>query len=115
VLLRRYDTAEFRRALMQSDTEIANVLTQKDWGGALGPMSLIPDIKRTAPSWADGTRAEADAVIWRTGFKAALTHLAPLGVSAMRPASSSGSCGPSTTLRWLPSDLSAKRRTRRRR
>jgi len=28
--------------------------------------------------WADGTRVEADAIIWCTGFRPALSHLAPL-------------------------------------
>ncbi len=28
--------------------------------------------------WADGTHANADTVIWCTGFRPALTHLAPL-------------------------------------
>ncbi|WP_377082967.1 hypothetical protein [Roseomonas sp. SXEYE001] len=30
--------------------------------------------------WADGTRTPVDAVIWCTGFRPALEHLAPLGV-----------------------------------
>ena len=30
--------------------------------------------------WADGTRRPVDAVIWCTGFRPALDHLAPLGV-----------------------------------
>lgn len=30
--------------------------------------------------WADGTRSTVDAVIWCTGFRPALSHLAPLGV-----------------------------------
>lgn len=34
----------------------------------------------TGAAWADGTRAQFDAVIWCTGFKPALQHLQPLGV-----------------------------------
>jgi putative flavoprotein involved in K+ transport len=34
--------------------------------------------------WADGTTAEADAVIWCTGFRPALSHLAPLGLRGPR-------------------------------
>ncbi|MFJ4916263.1 ArsO family NAD(P)H-dependent flavin-containing monooxygenase [Streptomyces sp. NPDC088726] len=34
--------------------------------------------------WADGTRAAADAVIWCTGFRPALSHLAPLGLRGSR-------------------------------
>ncbi|MDZ4369091.1 MAG: FAD:protein FMN transferase, partial [Afipia sp.] len=30
--------------------------------------------------WADGTRSTVDAAIWCTGFRPALSHLAPLGV-----------------------------------
>ena len=30
--------------------------------------------------WADGASAEVDAVIWCTGFRPSLAHLAPLGV-----------------------------------
>jgi putative flavoprotein involved in K+ transport len=32
------------------------------------------------PVWPDGTTTHADAVIWCTGFRPALTHLAPLGL-----------------------------------
>jgi hypothetical protein len=31
-------------------------------------------------SWADGTTMDVDAVIWCTGFRPALSHLAPLGI-----------------------------------
>lgn len=34
--------------------------------------------------WADGTRADVDAVIWCTGFRPALSHLAPLGLRGPR-------------------------------
>ncbi|MFF3346635.1 ArsO family NAD(P)H-dependent flavin-containing monooxygenase [Streptomyces sp. NPDC002779] len=34
--------------------------------------------------WADGTRAEADAIIWCTGFRPALSHLAPLHLRGRR-------------------------------
>lgn len=48
---------------------------------------------RTAPhrrvpppgvEWADGTRAEADTIIWCTGFRPALSHLASLGLRGPR-------------------------------
>ncbi|MFF0131710.1 NAD(P)-binding domain-containing protein [Streptomyces mirabilis] len=35
--------------------------------------------------WADGTRAETDTIIWCTGFRPALLHLAPLGLRGPRP------------------------------
>ncbi|MFF1306543.1 ArsO family NAD(P)H-dependent flavin-containing monooxygenase [Streptomyces sp. NPDC058307] len=34
--------------------------------------------------WADGTSAETDAIIWCTGFRPALSHLAPLGLRGPR-------------------------------
>jgi putative flavoprotein involved in K+ transport len=34
--------------------------------------------------WADGTHAEADAIIWCTGFRPALSHLAPLRLRGRR-------------------------------
>lgn len=34
--------------------------------------------------WADGWRADADAVIWCIGFRPVLSHLAPLGLRASR-------------------------------
>jgi putative flavoprotein involved in K+ transport len=34
--------------------------------------------------WADGIRAEADAIIWCTGFRPALSHLAPLHLRGCR-------------------------------
>lgn len=34
--------------------------------------------------WADGSRSGADAVVWCTGFRPALAHLAPLGLRGPR-------------------------------
>ncbi|XDO63924.1 hypothetical protein HEP84_55890 [Streptomyces sp. RLB1-33] len=34
--------------------------------------------------WADGTRAEADTIVWCTGFRPALSHLAPLKLRETR-------------------------------
>lgn len=34
--------------------------------------------------WSDGTSAQADAVIWCTGFRPALSHLASLGLRGTR-------------------------------
>ncbi|MDR3084009.1 MAG: pyridine nucleotide-disulfide oxidoreductase, partial [Streptomyces sp.] len=47
-----------------------------------GPMftRLIPG----GVEWADGTRAEADVIIWCTGFRPALSHLAPLQLRGRR-------------------------------
>ena len=35
---------------------------------------------RTGAAWADGTEEEADVVLWCTGFRPDLAHLAPLGL-----------------------------------
>jgi putative flavoprotein involved in K+ transport len=41
-------------------------------------------LDRDGVLWADGTRALADAVIWCTGFRPALSHLSPLGLRGPR-------------------------------
>ncbi|MCL7425388.1 ArsO family NAD(P)H-dependent flavin-containing monooxygenase [Streptomyces sp. YS415] len=41
---------------------------------------LVPD----GVDWVDGTRAEVDAIIWCTGFRPALSHLAPLQLRGQR-------------------------------
>ncbi|MEV7116140.1 ArsO family NAD(P)H-dependent flavin-containing monooxygenase [Streptomyces anulatus] len=48
-----------------------------------GLLKTQPMFRRLTPTgveWADGTRAEADTIIWCTGFRPALSHLAPLGL-----------------------------------
>ncbi|MGX1368246.1 putative flavoprotein involved in K+ transport [Streptomyces canus] len=52
-----------------------------------GLLKAGPMFARLVPGgveWADGTRAEADAVIWCTGFRPALSHLAPLRLRGRR-------------------------------
>ncbi|HLL35819.1 MAG TPA: pyridine nucleotide-disulfide oxidoreductase, partial [Streptomyces sp.] len=52
-----------------------------------GLLKAQPMATRLTPggvAWADGTTAEADAVIWCTGFRPALAHLAPLGLRGPR-------------------------------
>ncbi|MFI0511242.1 ArsO family NAD(P)H-dependent flavin-containing monooxygenase [Streptomyces sp. WSLK1-5] len=54
---------------------------------ARGLLKADPMFTRLVPGgveWADGTRAEADAVIWCTGFRPALSHLAPLRLRGRR-------------------------------
>lgn len=46
----------------------------------LKPVSMFSGFYEKGVYWEDGTREEADAVIWCTGFKAALDHLEPLGI-----------------------------------
>ncbi|MEW2630280.1 ArsO family NAD(P)H-dependent flavin-containing monooxygenase [Streptomyces sp. NPDC048389] len=52
-----------------------------------GVLKAAPMFARLTPAgvvWADGTTAEADAIIWCTGFRPALSHLAPLGLRGPR-------------------------------
>jgi cation diffusion facilitator CzcD-associated flavoprotein CzcO len=46
--------------------------------GVLEAEPMFTRLTRTGPLWADGTTAEADAVVWCTGFRPALHHLRPL-------------------------------------
>ncbi|MDK1474673.1 NAD(P)-binding domain-containing protein [Streptomyces sp. 549] len=46
-----------------------------------GVLDRRPMFARVVPEgveWADGTRTEADVLLWATGFRAAIDHLAPL-------------------------------------
>ncbi|MGW1284495.1 ArsO family NAD(P)H-dependent flavin-containing monooxygenase [Streptomyces sp. NPDC001680] len=52
-----------------------------------GRLKASPMFTRLVPGgveWADGTRAEADTIIWCTGFRPALSHLAPLHLRGRR-------------------------------
>lgn len=46
--------------------------------GLLEPRSMFQRLDADGPVWPDGSRQHADAVIWATGFRPALAHLAPL-------------------------------------
>ncbi|AOT61725.1 ArsO family NAD(P)H-dependent flavin-containing monooxygenase [Streptomyces rubrolavendulae] len=52
--------------------------------GLLKAQPMFARLTPTGVEWADGTRADADAVIWCTGFRPALSHLAPLGLRGPR-------------------------------
>ncbi|MFF8841651.1 ArsO family NAD(P)H-dependent flavin-containing monooxygenase [Streptomyces sp. NPDC015127] len=52
--------------------------------GFLKAQPMFDRITPTGVTWADGMTAEADAIIWCTGFRPALAHLAPLGVRGPR-------------------------------
>ena len=45
---------------------------------------MFDRLTATGVAWADGTTAEADAIIWCTGFRPALSHLAPLALRGPR-------------------------------
>jgi cation diffusion facilitator CzcD-associated flavoprotein CzcO len=46
--------------------------------GALNRLPMFRRITAYGVEWADGAYAEADVILWCTGFRAALDHLAPL-------------------------------------
>lgn len=48
---------------------------------AAGILDRLPMFDRVTPTgvaWADGTTADADVILWATGFRPAIDHLAPL-------------------------------------
>ncbi len=50
-------------------------------GLASGVLNRLPVFDRLTPTgaaWADGSRVDADVILWATGFRAAVDHLAPL-------------------------------------
>jgi len=49
--------------------------------GVLNSVRPFAKMTREGVIWTDGTPAEFDAVIWCTGFRPALDHLAPLGIA----------------------------------
>ncbi|WP_405931546.1 ArsO family NAD(P)H-dependent flavin-containing monooxygenase [Streptomyces sp. NBC_00827] len=84
-----------RRALDEGRTDTGGVASLGDIvavppvreardAGLLKASPMFVRLDRDGIVWADGTRAEADAVIWCTGFRPALSHLAPLGLRGPR-------------------------------
>ena len=50
-----------------------------------GVLDRLPVFDRITPdgvAWADGRHVPADVILWCTGFRAAIDHLAPLGLRA---------------------------------
>ncbi|MFV2118502.1 ArsO family NAD(P)H-dependent flavin-containing monooxygenase [Streptomyces sp. Act-28] len=52
--------------------------------GLLRARPMFSGLTAGGVRWADGSRADADAVVWCTGFRPALSHLAPLGLRGPR-------------------------------
>ncbi|WP_239103824.1 FAD-dependent oxidoreductase [Microbispora corallina] len=50
--------------------------------GALERLPMFREMIPGGVAWDDGTTAEADAIVWATGFRSALDHLAPLRLRA---------------------------------
>ncbi|MFD6415184.1 ArsO family NAD(P)H-dependent flavin-containing monooxygenase [Streptomyces sp. NPDC060194] len=52
--------------------------------GLLTAKPMFAGLSATGVRWADGSRSDEDAVIWCTGFRPALAHLAPLNLRGPR-------------------------------
>ena len=48
--------------------------------GALDRLPMFDEITETGVRWADGTALDVDVILWCTGFRSSLDHLAPLGL-----------------------------------
>ncbi|MFG3410020.1 ArsO family NAD(P)H-dependent flavin-containing monooxygenase [Streptomyces sp. NPDC048142] len=91
-----FDTATARRrALDAGDTDTGGVASLGDIvavppvraardAGLLKAQPMFARLTEDGAEWADGTRAEAAAIIWCTGFRPALSHLAPMGLRGER-------------------------------
>ncbi|MFD8210663.1 ArsO family NAD(P)H-dependent flavin-containing monooxygenase [Streptomyces sp. NPDC059695] len=84
-----------RRALDEGRTDTGGVASLGDIvavppvraardAGLLKAQPMFTRLTHTGVQWADGTRTDADAVVWCTGFRPALSHLAPLGLRGPR-------------------------------
>ncbi|MFC8866495.1 ArsO family NAD(P)H-dependent flavin-containing monooxygenase [Streptomyces sp. NPDC057148] len=52
--------------------------------GRLSAKRMFAQLTATGARWADGSHTRADAIVWCTGFRPALTHLAPLDLRGPR-------------------------------
>ncbi|WP_432016820.1 ArsO family NAD(P)H-dependent flavin-containing monooxygenase [Streptomyces hydrogenans] len=84
-----------RRALDEGRTDTGGVASLGDIvavppvreardAGLLKAHPMFARMTATGVEWADGTTAEADTIVWCTGFRPALSHLAPLGLRGPR-------------------------------
>ena len=80
-----------RRALDEGRTDTGGVASLGDIvavppvreardAGLLKASPMFSRVTPTGIEWADGMPAEADAIIWCTGFRPTLSHLSPLGL-----------------------------------
>ncbi|MFG2336217.1 ArsO family NAD(P)H-dependent flavin-containing monooxygenase [Streptomyces yangpuensis] len=84
-----------RRALDEGRTDTGGVASLGDIvavppvraardAGLLGVRPMFTRLTTTGVEWADGTRTEADAIVWCTGFRPALAPFAPLRLRGTR-------------------------------
>jgi len=77
---------------------VASVKAARD-RGVLQARPMFTRLTRQGIAWSDGTAETADAVIWCTGFRPALRHLAPMGLRDLnRRVPTSGSGGTRSAL-----------------
>lgn len=55
-------------------------LREAEARGVLNPRPMFDRITETGLLWADGTHEAVDVILWATGFRSALDHLAPLNL-----------------------------------
>lgn len=53
-------------------------LREAESRGVLNRLPMFDEITETGLKWADGTERAVDVILWATGFRSALDHLAPL-------------------------------------
>ncbi|MDX2531571.1 ArsO family NAD(P)H-dependent flavin-containing monooxygenase [Streptomyces scabiei] len=84
-----------RRALDEGRTDVGGVASLGDIvavppvreardRGLLARRPMFTRLNSGGVEWADGIRAEVDVIIWCTGFRPALSHLAPLQLRGRR-------------------------------
>ncbi|MFD7121860.1 ArsO family NAD(P)H-dependent flavin-containing monooxygenase [Streptomyces sp. NPDC059922] len=91
-----FDTATARRrALDEGRTDTGGVASLGDIvavppvrevrdAGLLKAQPMFTRLTSDSAEWSDGTRAQTDTVLWCTGFRPALSHLAPLALRGPR-------------------------------
>jgi putative flavoprotein involved in K+ transport len=52
--------------------------------GLLTAKPMFTQLTAAGVRWADGSQSDADAIVWCTGFRPALAHLAPLNLRGPR-------------------------------
>ncbi|MDG4536698.1 NAD(P)-binding domain-containing protein [Streptomyces sp. AV19] len=57
---------------------MTEAMRRAEEAGVLHRLPMFDRLTPTGVAWADGTEAAADTILWATGFRAALDHLAPL-------------------------------------
>lgn len=93
----RFDPDIGRRAVAMVDSRVRAGLPPKsvvsvtglwvrpEYRAVLDTVPWRPAFQSITPTgvrWADGTTLDADVILWATGFRAAIDHLAPLGLRA---------------------------------